>query len=101
MSLLRRHRWFAAAAGITLAFAMTSLIARPSAGLTAVSDFTILALMLAAAGITLANALRRPGQERSFWALVTLGLSLWACNQASIFCCEVVQHRPVPEIFFF
>ncbi|HEY6372445.1 MAG TPA: ATP-binding protein [Candidatus Sulfotelmatobacter sp.] len=101
MSLLRRHRWFAAAAGITLAFAGTSLLARPSAGLTAFSDLTALALMLAATGITLANALRRPGQERSFWALMTLGFSLWACNQAAIFYCEVVQHRPVPEIFFF
>jgi signal transduction histidine kinase len=101
MSLLRRHRWFAAAAGITLAFAGVSLIARPSAGLTAFADLTTLVVMLAAAGITLANARNRPGQERSFWALMGLGFSLWACNQAAGAYSEIVLHRPIPEIFFF
>ena len=101
MTLLQRHRWFAAAAGITLVFAGASLIARPSARLTAFSDCLILGLLLAATGIGFANALRRPGQERSFWGLMTLGFSLWACNQAAASYCEVVQHRAVPEIFFF
>ncbi len=101
MSLLQRHRWFVAAAAITLAFAGTSLIARPGPTLTALSDFTVLVLMLAATGITLANALRRPGQERSFWALMALGFALWACNAAAGSYCEIVLRRPVPDIFSF
>jgi signal transduction histidine kinase/uncharacterized membrane protein HdeD (DUF308 family) len=101
MSLFQRHRWFAAAAGIILVFAGVSVFARPSYGLTAFSDFTGLALILAATAITLTNALTRPGQERSFWALMALGFSLWACNGAAGTYCEIVLRRPVPEIFFF
>ncbi len=101
MSLFQRHRWFAAAAGITLAFASVSVIAHRSAGLIAFADLVGLALMLVAAGITLANALTRPGQERSFWALMTLGFLLWACNQAAWTYCEIVQHRQIPDPFFF
>jgi signal transduction histidine kinase len=101
MSLFQRHRWFAAAAAITLAFAGTSLIARPSPGLTAFSDLAALALMLAAIAITLTNALTRPGQERSFWALIALGFSLWACNRVAIVYCEIGLHQKVPDIFFF
>ena len=101
MSLLQRHRWFAAAAAIILAFVGTSLIARPSPGLIAFSDLTALALMLAATGVALANTLRRPGQERSFWALMTLGFSLWACNRVALSYWEIGLHQKVPEIYFF
>ena len=38
MSLLQRHRWFVAAAGITLAFAVVSLTAHKSSGFTAFAD---------------------------------------------------------------
>ena len=101
MSLFQRHRWFAAAAGITLAFACVSIFARPSFALTVFSDLLVLALMLVAAGITLSTAWSRPGQERSFWALMTLGFSLWACSAAAGSYCEIVLRRPVPDIFFF
>lgn len=101
MSLFQRHRWFVAAAGITLAFACVSIFARPSFALTVFSDLLVLALMLAAAGITLSTAWSRPGQERSFWALMTLGFSLWACSAAAGSYCEIVLRRPVPDIFFF
>jgi signal transduction histidine kinase len=101
MSLFQRHRWFVAAAVITLAFAGTSLIARPSPGLTAFSDLTGLALMLAATAITLTNALTRPGQERSFWALMALGFSLWACNRVALAYCEIGLQQKIPDIFFF
>src|ERR1700733_9209333 len=66
MSLFARHRWFAAAAGITLAFAGVSLIAHKGTGLTAFSDLGGLALMLVAAAIALGNALARPGLHRRF-----------------------------------
>ena len=101
MSLFQRHRWFVAAAAITLAFAGVSVFARPSFALTIFSDLLVLALMLAAAGITLSTAWSRPGQERSFWGLMTLGFSLWACSAAAGSYCEIVLRRPVPDIFFF
>src|SRR4029077_11561985 len=83
MSLFQRHRWLAAAAGITLAFAAVSVLAHRGAGLTAFADLAGLALMLAAGAITLANVLIRPGPERSFWALMATGFMLWASNQAA------------------
>jgi signal transduction histidine kinase len=101
MSWLRRHRWFVAAAGITAAFAGVSLFAHRSPALTAFADFAGLALMLVAAGITAANALTRPGQERSFWVLMTLGFSLWIGNQAAWCYVEVLLRRPIPDPFLF
>lgn len=99
--MFQRYRWFAAAAGITLAFAAVSVIARRSAGLAAFADLVGLALMLAACAIMLANALFRPGPERSFWALMAFGFALWACNQAAWSYFEMVQRRPIPDPSFF
>ncbi|HET6179976.1 MAG TPA: HAMP domain-containing sensor histidine kinase [Candidatus Sulfotelmatobacter sp.] len=101
MGLFQRHRWFVAAAGITLAFGAVSLTAHKSAGLTAFADLAGLAMMLAAAAITLANAITRPPQERSFWALMTLGFSLWASNQAAWANREILLHQPIPDPYFF
>jgi signal transduction histidine kinase len=101
MSLFQRHRWFAAAAGITLVFAGVSTIARPGAGLTAFFDLLSLVLMLAALGITLANALNRRGPERTFWGLMALGFALWTCSQGASTYWEIVRHEAVPTIFFF
>ncbi|HTW59986.1 MAG TPA: HAMP domain-containing sensor histidine kinase [Terriglobales bacterium] len=101
MSTLRRYRWFAAAAGISVIFAGVSLTARASGGLTAFADLAGLVLMLGAAAITLANALERPRQERSFWALMTLGFALWATNQAGWTYWETVLRRAVPDPFSF
>jgi signal transduction histidine kinase len=101
MHLLRRHRWFVAAAGTTLAFAVVSLIAHPGVALTAFADLAGLAGMLAAAAITLRNSSTRPREERSFWLLTTLGFALWASNQASWVLREVVLRQSVPEPNFF
>lgn len=101
MSLFQRRGWFASAASITLAFAAVSFLAHKSLALTAFSDLLSLTLVLAAAVITLANAVTRPAEERVLWALLGLGLSLWACSQAASAYSEVVRHQPVPEIFFF
>src|SRR5256885_819186 len=81
MTPFREHRWFVAAAGITLAFSAVSLVAHPSLALTAFADIAGLILMVTAMGITLTNAWRRPGQERSFWALMALGFSCWVTNR--------------------
>jgi signal transduction histidine kinase len=101
MSLFQRHRWFVAAAGITLAFAVVSLSAHKSDALTAFADFTGLILMLLGGGITLANTFTRPRQERSFWGLMTLGFALWLTNQAAWTLREAVWHLPIPDPFFY
>ncbi len=100
MSLFWRHRWFVAAAAITLAFMGVSLTARPSSGLTGFADIFGLLIMALAAAIALANAFSKPGMQRSFWALLALGFSLWCFNQAAWAICETVLHRPVPDPYF-
>ena len=101
MGLSRQHRWFVAAAGITLAFATVSRIAHPGPALTLFADLTGLALMLAALAITTVNAWRRPGEERSFWALMALGFACWAANQVGWTVWETILHRPIPDPFVF
>jgi signal transduction histidine kinase len=101
MSLFHRHRWFVAAAGITLAFAAVSVFAHKSQGLIAFADISALLLLLAAATISLANTLTRVGQERSFWALLTVGLSLWVCNQVGWVRSEIVLHQQIPDPYSF
>ena len=102
MGLVRRHRWFFAAAGVTLAFAAVCLSARgPSPALTAFADLTGLAVMLVALAVCAANALARPRQERSFWALTVLAFLLWSVNQFAWSIWETVLHRPIPDPFVF
>jgi signal transduction histidine kinase len=100
MSLFPRHFWFVAAAGITVAFAGVSLTAHRSSGLTAFGDIFGFLIMAMAAGIALANAFSKPGLERSFWALLAFGFSLWTFNQAAWAVCETILHRPVPDPYF-
>jgi signal transduction histidine kinase len=101
MSPFQRHRWFAAAAAITLAFAGVSLLSHSSFALTVFSDLIGLALMLGATWITLSNAWRRSGPERSFWVLLTLGYALWASNQISWCYYEFFLRREIPDPYFF
>ncbi|HEV2396942.1 MAG TPA: ATP-binding protein [Candidatus Sulfotelmatobacter sp.] len=101
MGLLRRHRWFAAAAGITLALACVSLLAHKSRGLTVFADLAGFALMGAAALAALINAFTRPGKERSFWALTSLGFLLWTMNQGAWCVWEIILRQSVPDPFLF
>ncbi len=101
MNLLRRHRWFVAAAGITLAFAAISLTARKSVALAGFSDILGLVLMLAAFAVAMRNMVARPKQERSFWGLLALGFALWATNQSGWIDYECVLRREIPDPFFF
>ena len=100
MSLLRRHRWFVAAAGITLAFAVVSLTLHTPLMLASLSDVLGAALMLAGLAAALATATRRPKQERSFWGLMALAFALWAANQAGWTYYECVRRQGVPDPFF-
>jgi signal transduction histidine kinase len=97
MSLFRRHRWFALAGGITLAFAVVSLTVPRGATLTAIFDIGYLLLTLAVGGIMLANAASAQGVNRRFWALMGSGCVLWACNQAAWVYCEVLRHVDFPD----
>ena len=101
MSLLRRHRWFIAAAGITLVFAIVCLSSRKGDVLTAFADLTGLMLMLAGAATATANAWRRPRQERSFWILMGLGYVLWVGNQTAWTIRETILHLEIPDPFIF
>ena len=102
MGLVRQHRWFIAAAGITLAFAGVCFKSHgPSPALTAFADLTGLAVMLIALGVCAGNALARPRPERSFWALMVLAFLLWTANQFSWSLWEIVLHRPIPDPFLF
>lgn len=101
MRVLRPYRWFAAAAGITLAFAAVSAIAPKSDALMKFADLSELALMLGAVGVTAANAVARPGKERGFWTLMALGFSLWACSHAAWTYRDIWLHRNLPNISFF
>jgi len=101
MSPFQRHRWFVAAAGITLAYVAVSLLAHPGSGLTAFADIAGFALLLCGTAVSLANAFRRPPQERSFWCLMAAGFLLWACNQASWVYFELILKHlaPDPDLF--
>jgi signal transduction histidine kinase/uncharacterized membrane protein HdeD (DUF308 family) len=101
MGVLQRHRWFVAAAAITLAFAGVCFVGHRSAALTAFADLTGLVLMLAGLAVALSNARRRPGKERTFWVLVGLGFLFWIANQAAWTVVECVWHRPIPDPFLF
>jgi signal transduction histidine kinase len=102
MGLVRRHRWYFAAAGITLAFAVVCLTAHgPSPALTAFADLAGLAVMLVALGVCAGNALSGPRPERSFWALMVFAFLLWTSNQVAWSVWEIVFQRPVPDPFVF
>lgn len=101
MSLFSRLRWFVAAAGITLAFAGVSLVAHKGPALTAFADLAGLVLMVLAASATLINLWSRPGQQRSFWALATLGFLLWATNQIAWTVREAILQQSIPDPFFY
>ena len=101
MGLLRRHRWFIAAAGFTLVFAVVCLIAPKGPGLTLFGDLWGLVAMLAGLAVCALNVRTRPRQERSFWVLFSLGLLLWITNQTAWTIWENVLRRPIPDPFVY
>jgi signal transduction histidine kinase len=100
MSLFRLHRWYVAAAGITLAYAAVSLTATRGPRLTAFGDIFVLLLMLGGGVILVAKAIAGTRLERRFWALLALGFFLWGFNQAAWTYQEVIRHLAIPDPFF-
>ncbi|HTW30623.1 MAG TPA: HAMP domain-containing sensor histidine kinase [Candidatus Sulfotelmatobacter sp.] len=101
MTPFRRYRWFFAAAGFTLAFAVVSFTAHKSYVLAAFGDLAGLFVMLIAAAVALVNSRNRPPSERSFWALMTLGFLLWVTNQTAWSYWDLWRRQAVPDPFFF
>jgi len=101
MGLLSRHRYFAAAAGMTLMYAVVSLTVPKGMALAAFSDGFGTSIMLAAAAVTFNNAITRPALQRGFWATMALGFVLWSLNQVGWAYYEIVlrQDLPDPSIF--
>jgi signal transduction histidine kinase len=97
MSLFARHRWFALAGGVTLAFAVLSLTLRPGPVLTAIVDFAYLFIALTIALGAFMNARSAPDATSRFWLLLGSGLLLWAINQGGWAYCEVLRHAAVPD----
>src|SRR5271165_7124102 len=100
MSLLRLHRWYVAAAAVTLAFAAVSLTAHRGPALIAFGDIAVLLLMLVGTAIMLAKSFAATRLERRFWALMALGFFLWCFNQAAWTYREVLLHTGIPVPFF-
>jgi signal transduction histidine kinase len=101
MRLLYRHRWFGAAVGVTLAFAVVSRFAHPGYWLTAFSDLVGLVIMLAGGWAAFSNINRRPLQERSFWIPMAIGFVLWGANEAAWCYYEIILNRHIPDPFVF
>src|SRR3984885_5091568 len=83
MSPFRRHRWFVLAGGITLAFAIVSLVVPRGPLLTAISDIGYFLLTLSVGVAMLANAWSTRGVNRRFWFLMAAGCILWAVDLAA------------------
>jgi len=101
MPLFQRHRWFVAAAAVTLLFATVSLTAHKGMALATFAECSELALMLVALAVCLTNVISRPRQERSFWSMMTFGFALWSTNQTAWTCWECILRKPIPDPFFF
>lgn len=100
MSLFQRYRWFVLAGGITLAFAMVSLMVSRGPALTAIFDAGYFLLTLAAAIAMLVNAWTGQGVDRRFWLLMSGGCFLWAWDSCAWNYYEVLHHAPVPRQWF-
>ena len=100
MSLFGRNRWFVLAGGITLAFAVVSVMVPRGPVLTAISNIGYLLLILTTGMAMLANAWSAQGANRRFWALMASGCILWASHQLGWVYREVVRQTTVPDPWF-
>jgi signal transduction histidine kinase len=90
-----------AVSGFVFAQATASLVLRSSFTLTAVSDLTQSALLLAGTLAILPNALTTRGRTRLFWLLMSLGLALWFTYQTLLWTYfEVFLRQDVPDVFW-
>ena len=95
----RSKLWIWAAVGLVLAQAMASVFLRQSFALIVISDVVQCLLLLAGTLSFLPNAIATKGRTRLFWALMTLGLTIWFSYQLLWTYIEVVLRQDVPEPF--
>jgi signal transduction histidine kinase len=99
MSLFRRHICFIAAAGITLAYALMSLVSQRSFPLAIVVDSLFFLVMLSVSAFMFVNAATRSAVERMFWLLMGIGFFLWALNQVAWIYLDA-RHLMMPSPYF-
>jgi signal transduction histidine kinase len=95
----RSKLWIWAAVGLVLAQAMASVFLRQGFALIVISDVVQCLLLLAGTLSFLPNAIATKGRTRLFWALMTLGLTMWFSYQVLWTYIEVVLRQDVPEPF--
>ncbi len=96
---LQRYWWFVLS-GIILLVGLAVSLSLPR-GFFAAAYGDIIVLLVFAFGIAffLRNALTSAGQSRAFWSLMTLGLAMWAANQAWWSWYELALKRQIPDPF--
>lgn len=95
MNPFQRHRWFALAGVVTLAFALVSLTVPRGPILTAIFDIGYFLLTLIVTVAMLSNAWAEHGINRRFWLLMGSGCLLWTFDLAAWSYYELIRHTPV------
>jgi len=97
-SFLGLRVWIVLSVVLVTVAAFAALRGRPSYALTAFGDITQLLLVCMAAGIMAANAFASRGPVRVFWALMSLGFTIWVSSLSMWVYFEVWLHRTVPDL---
>ena len=85
--------------GLLLGFAITPHIFPSPYLRVAMGDVVPLLLTAATTVLTLRNAADSRGHARLFWSLMTVGMAMWAFNQAGWVWYEVIARKPLPDPF--
>jgi signal transduction histidine kinase len=96
---LRLPKTVWAAVAIVFAYALVCLLVPRGLVLTAAGDLVPFFLLSVATIVMLRHAAASRGQERAFWALLSLGCFLWAANQGMWVWYEVILRQDMPEPF--
>ena len=91
--------WIACACVIAFVYAVVSLTAHQSFGVTAFGDITAFILIGLVTSVMAANTASRRGETRTFFALLTAGAFLWLITLGGWVWIEVVRRHAVPDPF--
>jgi signal transduction histidine kinase len=85
--------------GLLVAFALAPLVFRGAMFRVAMGDLVPLAVLGAAAYVSLQNSIDSQGHTRLFWGLITASLAMWWFNLGCWAVYEVVLQRPISDPF--
>lgn len=85
-------------AGVIVISAFAAIFLPRSRTLAAFGDFSQLGLVAATAMLALRNSLLTRARVRAFWMLICAGMALWTASNCIWTICEVMLHRPVPDV---